>query len=70
MPMAPRPGAVAMATMVSIGENNFRLWTLGSGLSVWSLGRKPEACSLRSRARYLRAEIVTVFVNASPMLSV
>ena len=45
-PIPPRPGGVAMATMVSVVENT------------------PTRCG------YLRAEMYTVFENASPMLSV
>ena len=53
--MPPRPGGVAMATMVSSGAN-MRLAT----------GR---ARALRYVPAIVAAEMITVFMNASPMLS-
>ena len=50
MPMPPRPGGVAMATMVSAVENM-------------------PAASIRLPATDYFTEIITVFSNASPMLS-
>ena len=64
-PMPPRPGGVAIATIVSDGEKG-----MATARSGGRRGGRLSASHQSSTRRYLRNEMRTVFENASPTLSV
>ena len=66
-PIPPRPGGVAIATMVSVVENMIQKKPRATGDK---LGALVASHALAVKQRYFRAEIMTVFENASPTLSV